>query len=78
MARARATAAGIAAGVAAGLVGVAAAGARVALRRPLPQTTGQLAMPGLNAPVEVLRDRWGVPHIYAASNADLFFSQGFV
>ncbi|MGN6699448.1 MAG: penicillin acylase family protein [Thermomicrobiales bacterium] len=78
MARARATAAGIAAGVAAGLVGVAAAGARVALRRPLPQTTGQLVVPGLNAPVEVLRDRWGVPHIYAASNADLFFAQGFV
>jgi penicillin G amidase len=77
VARARA-AVGIAAGVAAGLVGVAAAGVRVALRRPLPQTTGQLAVPGLNAPVEVLHDRWGVPHIYAASNADLFLAQGFV
>jgi penicillin amidase len=33
---------------------------------------------GLKAPVEVLRDRWGIPHIYAASADDLFFAQGFV
>ncbi|MBI4877571.1 MAG: penicillin acylase family protein [Acidobacteria bacterium] len=30
------------------------------------------------APVEVLRDRWGVPHIYAQSSDDLFFAQGYV
>ncbi len=30
------------------------------------------------APVEILRDRWGIPHIYASNNADLFFAQGFV
>jgi penicillin amidase len=36
-----------------------------------------LAMPGLTAPVEVRRDRWGVPHIYAKNQRDLFFAQGF-
>lgn len=33
---------------------------------------------GLIAPVEVRRDRWGVPHIYAGNQRDLFFAQGFV
>ncbi len=32
----------------------------------------------LSKPVRVVRDRWGVPHIYAQSDADLFFAQGFV
>ncbi len=35
-------------------------------------------LPGLRAPVEVRRDRWGVPHIYAESQPDLFFAQGYV
>ena len=39
---------------------------------------GELTVPGLRAPVEVLRDRWGVPHIYAANVDDLFFAQGLV
>ncbi len=32
---------------------------------------------GLSQPVEVLRDRWGVPHIYASTEHDLFFAQGY-
>src|SRR2546423_12425044 len=44
----------------------------------LPQLQGELAAPGLQQPVEVLRDRWGVPHIYAKNADDLFFAQGFV
>jgi penicillin amidase len=59
-------------------LGLAGAGAVAALRRPLPRTAGRLALPGLSAPVEVIRDRWGVPHIYAHSFADLFMAQGFV
>ena len=39
---------------------------------------GELAAPGLAEPVEVLRDRWGVPYISAASLDDLWFAQGFV
>lgn len=47
-------------------------------RATLPQTSGTIAVDGLSAPVRVVRDRAGVPHIYAASDADLFFAQGFV
>ena len=44
----------------------------------LAQTSGTLRVPGLARPVTVLRDRWGVPHIYAETQDDLFFAQGFV
>ncbi|HEX3702756.1 MAG TPA: penicillin acylase family protein, partial [Vicinamibacterales bacterium] len=36
-----------------------------------------LHVAGLNQPVEVLRDRWGINHIYAQSEHDLFFAQGY-
>ena len=49
---------------------------------PLPplvaQVSGTLAVDGLAAPVRIVRDTWGVPHIYAQNEADLFFAQGFV
>ncbi|GAC1432394.1 MAG: penicillin acylase family protein [Thermoanaerobaculia bacterium] len=32
----------------------------------------------LRQPVTVVRDRWGVPHIYASNQHDLFYAQGFV
>lgn len=35
-------------------------------------------VPGLRQPVEILRDKWGVPHIYAKNTADLFFAQGWI
>lgn len=41
-------------------------------------TNGTLKLPGLEKPVTVLRDPWGVPHIYAQNEHDLFFAQGFV
>ena len=44
----------------------------------LSQTSGQLELAGIAKPVEVLRDHWGVPHIYAQNTDDLFFAQGFV
>ena len=45
---------------------------------PHPVNTGSLNAAGLTASVEVLRDTWGVPHIYASSPYDLFFAQGYV
>jgi len=39
---------------------------------------GEIELPGLVEPVEVLRDRWGIAHIYAKNQDDLFFAQGFV
>jgi penicillin amidase len=44
----------------------------------LPQISGTIALEGLSAPVRVVRDRWGVPHIAAQNQDDLFFAQGFV
>src|SRR5215218_2859821 len=35
------------------------------------------AVSGPLAPVEILIDRWGVPHVYASSPYDAFFAQGF-
>ncbi|MEO8936778.1 MAG: penicillin acylase family protein [Burkholderiaceae bacterium] len=35
------------------------------------------SIPGLSGTVEILRDQWGISHIYAKSQDDLFFAQGF-
>ncbi|MFN5914709.1 MAG: penicillin acylase family protein, partial [Chitinophagaceae bacterium] len=37
----------------------------------------QLAVKGLQFPVEVIRDKWGINHIYAQNEHDLFFAQGY-
>src|SRR5262249_53252850 len=47
-------------------------------RAVLAQLDGEIKTPGLEQPVEVLRDRWGVAHIYAKNADDLFFAQGFI
>lgn len=50
-----------------------------ALRAALPPLSGELALPGLERPVEVFRDAWGVPHIRAAGgSADAWRALGFV
>jgi len=41
------------------------------------QTNQELKLPGLISTVEVLRDKWGVNHIYAKNEHDLFFAQGY-
>ena len=46
--------------------------------RRAPQQSGTIDVYGLRAPVRVVRDRHGVPHIYAQNRDDLFFAQGFV
>ncbi len=48
------------------------------VRHNFPQTSGSISVPGLQAEVRVLRDEWGVPHIYAQNNHDLFFAQGYI
>ena len=55
-----------------------AAGAFLHLRRSLPQTEGEIRLTGGEAPVEILRDANGIPHIYARSIADAYFGLGFV
>src|SRR5437660_8984935 len=36
-----------------------------------------LRVVGLSQPVEIIRDRWGINHIYANTEHDLFFAQGY-
>jgi penicillin amidase len=47
-------------------------------RAALPPVEGEMRLSGLRDPVEVLWDRWGVPHVYAQSTHDLFFAQGYI
>ncbi|MBK9170756.1 MAG: penicillin acylase family protein [Bryobacterales bacterium] len=44
----------------------------------LPVFGETVTLPGLRDSVEILRDKWGVPHIYAKNQDDLFFAQGYV
>ncbi len=39
--------------------------------------TSQLRVEGLQEPVEIIVDEWGVPHLYAQNEHDLFFAQGY-
>lgn len=65
-------------GLVLGVVLLAALGVYLTLRASLSQVEGRIALKGLSAPVEVVRDRWGVVRVRAASLEDLFFAQGFV
>ncbi|MFQ6020294.1 MAG: penicillin acylase family protein, partial [Dehalococcoidia bacterium] len=58
--------------------GVGSAAVLYLLRRSLPATRGRLRLKGLRSRVEVLRDHWGVPHIYASNLPDLMFAFGYV
>ncbi|WP_309130039.1 penicillin acylase family protein [Brevibacterium sp.] len=48
------------------------------VRRSFPTTSGELSLPGLDAPVTVVRDASGIPMIEASTAHDLFLAQGFV
>ena len=60
------------------LLVVVATSGYVWLRQSLPQLDGALALSGLKAKVDIVRDRHGVPHIYAGSVEDAHFALGFV
>ncbi|MGE5539107.1 MAG: penicillin acylase family protein [Gemmatimonas sp.] len=48
------------------------------LRTSLPDTDGTIALAGLQQPVAITRDRDGIPHIRASTDADAYFALGFV
>ena len=48
-----------------------------AIRSSFPTTDGELSLSELNSPVNVLRDEYGVAHVYADNTDDLFVAQGF-
>ncbi len=68
-------AAGLSVGLGSAAIG---AGYYALFRRSQPRIRGQMALPGLQGTVEVIRDRWGIPHIFAQDRHDLFFALGFV
>ncbi len=41
------------------------------------ETEETLTLQGLKDRVEIIRDKWGIPHIFARHENDLFFAQGF-
>lgn len=43
-----------------------------------PQIDGEIQISGLDAQVDVYRDAMGIPHIYASTQHDLFFAQGYI
>ncbi len=47
-------------------------------RASLPRVDGSLKLAGLQAPVEIVRDRDGVPHIFAKNSDDALYALGFV
>ena len=50
---------------------------QVDLQACLPDITSELAFPELTEAVTIYRDRWGIPHISATNEPDLFCAQGF-
>ena len=43
----------------------------------VPAMASRTRLCGVEAPVEIIRDRWGIPHIRGANVADCFFAQGY-
>jgi penicillin amidase len=54
-----------------------AIGAALLLGAALPAAAQAVKVAGLAQPARILVDQWGVPHIYAATQDDAFFVQGF-
>ncbi|MCX7680069.1 MAG: penicillin acylase family protein [Spirochaetes bacterium] len=46
-------------------------------RIKMPSVEGTINCPNLTAPVTVIRDEWGVPHIKASTAKDAFFAYGY-
>ncbi len=60
------------------LILVVGAGGYLWLRGSLPQIDGRIEVAGLSGRIEIVRDRNGIPHIFARSAIDAQFGLGFV
>lgn len=63
---------------AAGVAGLAGGAYYLLMRRPVPRYNGEVRVTGLREAVEVITDRYGVPHIYAQNEDDMYYAQGYV
>jgi len=59
------------------LIMIALAGSYFYLRSTLPLFEGQTSVAGISKPVEIIRDSYGMAHIYAQSDADAYFASGY-
>src|SRR6476620_2576761 len=64
--------------VVAGLLTVAVIGTYMSVRRSLPTIHGTTTVPGISAPVDIVRDADAIPHIFASTKADALFGLGYV
>jgi penicillin amidase len=60
------------------LAAAAAAVRFLAIPRAFPAVEGQIRLPGLDGPVDVYRDSFGIPHLFATTEHDLYMAQGYV
>jgi penicillin G amidase len=61
-----------------GLGLIALIGFQVFFRSTIPEYDGSEILEGLSSPVEVRTDQFGIPHLYAQNETDLFFAQGYI
>ena len=47
------------------------------LGRRAPRVAGELRLRGLQGEISIARDRWGIPHVEASTDADAWFGLGF-
>ena len=64
-------------GILCGLIIVICLGVYVYLRSTLPDYNGEITVPGIIKPVEIIRDAYGMPHIYAQNDDDAYFALGY-
>src|SRR5262245_60488437 len=63
--------------VVAGLLTIAVIGTYMSVRRSLPTINGTTTVPGISAPIDIIRDADAIPHIFAATKADALFGLGY-
>ena len=64
-------------GIICGLFLVTFIGVYAYLRFTLPDYNGEIRVPGLTKSVDIIRDSYGMPHIYAQTDADAYFALGY-
>ena len=56
---------------------IAIIGTYMSMRRSLPTVDGTISVPGISAPIDIVRDADAIPHIFAATKADAFVGLGY-
>ncbi len=60
------------------LIVITSLGSYLYLQSLKPDLDANVSMPGLSSEVEVIYDNYGIPHIYAKNEKDLFYAFGYV